>query len=101
MVDDLGALRTRRRIIWTKSLWDLRPVPVRAQRPAVDDVADEIDGAGLVGAEEIEKSVGLRTSGAEVDVGVEQGGESDVPDCCRAIAWLSMPSAYQTPMTAR
>ena len=33
----------------------LRPIPRRSQRPAVDDVADQIDRFGFVVAEEIEQ----------------------------------------------
>ena len=50
----------------------LRPIPGRAQRPAVDDVADEIDRLGVVMAEEIEQPVGLAAARAEVHVGDEQ-----------------------------
>jgi len=50
----------------------LRPVPRRAQRPAVDDVADEVDGVGVVPAQEIEELVGLAAAGAEMNVRDEE-----------------------------
>jgi hypothetical protein len=40
--------------------------------PAVDDVADEIEGVGIVPAQEVEESVGLAALHAEVHVGDEQ-----------------------------
>jgi hypothetical protein len=49
-----------------------RPVPALGEAPAVDDVADEVDGVGIVPAQEI---VELRDPGrahAEVHVGDEQ-----------------------------
>ena len=50
----------------------LRPVPGRAQRPAVDDVADEIEGVGVVPAQEVEELVGLAAARAEMHVGDEK-----------------------------
>jgi hypothetical protein len=32
----------------------LRPVPVRPQSPAVDDIADQINGVGIVMAQKIQ-----------------------------------------------
>ena len=37
----------------------LRPVPARAQLPAIDDVADEIDVIGVVPAQKVQQFVGL------------------------------------------
>ena len=54
----------------------LRPIPGRSQRPAVDDVTDEIDRFGFVTAEEVEKLVGLAAACSEVDVGDEQRAKS-------------------------
>src|SRR5262245_23028795 len=50
----------------------LRPVPGRLQRPAVDDVAHEIDGVGFVIAQEVEQLVGLAALHAEMNVGQKQ-----------------------------
>ena len=50
----------------------LRPIPGRVQRPAVDDVADEIDRVGVVIAQEVEEAVGLAAAGAEMHVGNKQ-----------------------------
>ena len=54
----------------------LRPVPARLQRPAVDDIADEVDRVGVVDAQEIEQLVGLRAARAEVHVGNKQGAKT-------------------------
>ncbi len=42
------------------------------KRPAVDDVADQIDRLGFVMAEEVEQLVGLAAARAEMHVGDEQ-----------------------------
>ena len=49
----------------------LRPVPARAQPPAVDDVADEKDRLRVVVAQEIEHQFGLATARAQMQVGDE------------------------------
>ena len=54
----------------------LRPIPGRAQRPAVDDVADEIDRFGFVTAEEVEQLVGLAAARSEMHVGDETARET-------------------------
>ena len=46
----------------------LRPVPAGFQLPAVDDVADEIDGVGLEVAQEGEKPLGLARLGPQMYV---------------------------------
>src|SRR5215475_9770942 len=50
----------------------LRPIPGGAELPAVDDVADQIDGFGLVMAQEVEKLLGLATARSEMDVRQKQ-----------------------------
>ena len=50
----------------------LRPIPGRAQRPAVDDIADEVDRFCVVMAEEVEQPVGLTAARSQMDVGDEQ-----------------------------
>jgi hypothetical protein len=50
----------------------LRPIPRRAQRPAIDDVADEINRFGLVMAEEVEKLVGLTAARTKMHIGDEK-----------------------------
>jgi hypothetical protein len=47
-VDDLGALARLAQHLLHEVVVRLRPVPARLQRPAVDDIADEIDGVGVV-----------------------------------------------------
>ena len=72
----LAPLRALRSIFCTKSLCGLRPVPVGLQRPAVDDIADEIDGVGVVDAEKVQQPVGLRAAGSEMDVGDKQSAKA-------------------------
>ena len=49
-----------------------RPVPGLLQPPAIDDVADEIEGGALHGAQEREQVIRPAPPGAEVDVGDPQ-----------------------------
>ena len=46
----------------------LQPVPAALQLPAVDDVADEIDGVGLEVAQEGEQPVRLACLGPQMNV---------------------------------
>jgi hypothetical protein len=48
------------------------------QRPTVDDISNEIDRVGVVAAEEIQQSVGLRAAGPEMDVGDKQSAEAPI-----------------------
>ena len=50
-------------------LW---PIPGGAQRPPVDDVADEINRFGFVMAEEVEKLVGLTATRTKMHIGDEE-----------------------------
>jgi hypothetical protein len=50
----------------------LRPVPAGAQLPSVDDVADQIDGVGVMMAKEIQQLLGLACARAEMHIGNEQ-----------------------------
>ena len=50
-------------------LW---PIPGGAQRPPVDDVADEINHFGVVMAEEIEELVGLTAARTKMHIGDEE-----------------------------
>ena len=77
-VDDAGALARLAQQLLHHVVVSLRPVPVRAQRPAVDDVADEIDGLGFVPAQEIEQPLGLAAPRAEMHVGDEQRPEAAI-----------------------
>ena len=47
----------------------LRPKPARAQLPAVNDIADEIDRVGVVVAQKTEELCGLAAARAEMDIG--------------------------------
>ena len=75
-VDDARALARLAQQLLHDVVVRLRPVPGRAQRPAVDDVADQIDGVGFVMAEEVEQLVGLAAARSEMDVGDEQRAKS-------------------------
>jgi hypothetical protein len=56
----------------------LRPVPAGFELPTVDDIADQINGVGVVVAQEIEEAVSLATARAEMNVGDEERTE---PSC--------------------
>ena len=75
-VDDLGALARLAQHLLHEVVVRLRPVPAGLQRPAVDDVADEIDGVGVVGPEKVQQAVGLRAAGSEMDVGDKQSAKA-------------------------
>src|SRR3984957_17748094 len=75
-VDDLGALARLAQHFLHEVVMRLRPVPVGSQRPAVDNVADEIDGIGVMAAEEVQQSVGLRAAGSEMDIGDKQSAKA-------------------------
>ena len=75
-IDDLGALARLAQHLLHEVVVRLRPVPVGFQRPAVDDIADEIDGVGVVAAEEVQQPVGLRAAGSEMDVGDKQSAKA-------------------------
>ena len=72
----LAPLRALRSIFCTKSLCDCGQYQFDLQRPAIDDIADEIDRIGVVAAEKVEQSVGLRAAGSEVDVGDKQSAKA-------------------------
>ena len=42
------------------------------QLPAIDDVADEVDGVGVMVAQEIEEQVRLATFATEMEIGQEE-----------------------------
>src|SRR5262249_30617740 len=82
----------------------LRPIPGRLELPAVDDVADEIDGLGFVMAKKVEKLVRLATAGSEMDVRQEQ--RSNPPRAARhpfkhslSCAWPLINDFYCKRMT--
>jgi hypothetical protein len=57
---------------------EIQPAPTGFQLPAVDDIADQINGVGVVIAEKVEKPVGLAAARAEMNVGDEERTE---PSC--------------------
>ena len=50
----------------------LRPIPARTQRPAIDNVANQIDRVGFVIAQEVEQFVGLTAARSEMHIGNEK-----------------------------
>ncbi len=76
-------LRPWRSSFCTTSLCACGQYQRRAQRPAVDDVADQIDRVGFVVAEEIEQPVGLAAARAEMHVGDEKRAKPSAMAFCR------------------
>ena len=50
-IDHLGALARLAQYFLREVVVRLRPVPAGPQRPAVDDIADEVDGVGVMAAQ--------------------------------------------------
>src|SRR5437879_4047781 len=75
-VDDARAFARLAQELLHHVVMSLRPVPSRAQLPAVDDVADEIDGVRVVAAQEVEQPLGLAAAGAEMDIREEERTKS-------------------------
>src|SRR6202008_2251836 len=48
------------------------PIPARPQTPAIDDVADEEHGFGIMVTKEVDEPLCLASPGPEMDVGDEQ-----------------------------
>ena len=69
-------LRALRKSFCTTSLWVCGQYHARSQPPPVDDVADQIDGIGVVVAQEVQQQIGLATARAEVNVGNEERSKS-------------------------
>src|SRR5882724_7658145 len=87
-IDNLGALARLAQHFLYEVVVRLRPVPIGSQRPAVDDIADEIDGIGVMAAEKVQQSFGLRAAGSEMDVGDKQSAKAP----CRTLVTRSVTS---------
>jgi hypothetical protein len=72
-VDDAGLLAVLAEDFLDQRVGRLVPLPVPAQLPAVNDVADEVEVARLVLAQEVEEQFGLGVFAAQVDVGNPDG----------------------------
>ena len=70
-VNDLGALARLAQHLLHEVVVRLRPVPAGLQRPAVNDIANQIDGVGVVAPEEVQQLLGLRAAGSKMHVGDE------------------------------
>ena len=67
-IDEAGALARLAQELLHDVVVRLRPIPARAQLPAVDDVADQIDRLGIVIAQEVEQAFGLTAARAEMHI---------------------------------
>ena len=67
-VDEAGALARLAQKLLHHVVVRLRPIPARAQLPAVDDIADQIDRLGIVIAQEVEQTFGLAAARAEMNI---------------------------------
>ncbi|GJE62734.1 hypothetical protein MPOCJGCO_4869 [Methylobacterium trifolii] len=76
-VDQPGALAHLAQQLLHHVVVPLRPVPARAELPAVHDVAHEVDRVCVVVLEEVEQQPGLAALGAEMRIGQEQGADAD------------------------
>jgi hypothetical protein len=65
----------------------LRPDRASFDAPEIDDIADQIDRLGVVMLQKFEKGIRLTGSGAEVNIGYEQGPE------VRTAPMAALPSA--------
>ena len=70
-VDDARALARLAQQFLHDVVMRLRPVPARAELPAIDDVADEVDVVGIVVAQETQEPVGLAAARAKMHIGNE------------------------------
>src|ERR1035437_3871188 len=68
-INDLGPLARLAQHFPREFVVRLRPVPAGLQGPAVDYIADEIDGIGIIAAEKIQQTIGLRAARSEMDIG--------------------------------
>jgi len=89
-----------RSIFCTKSLCDCGQCQLDFSAPAIDDIADQVDGVGVVDAKEVQQSFGLRAACAEVDVGDKQSAEAPF-GLSSLIESLSHGQALTEPVTAR
>ena len=71
-VDDARALARLAQELLHHVVVRLRPVPAGLERPAVDDVADQVDRLGVVVAQEVEQRSAWQPAGAEMHIGDEQ-----------------------------
>lgn len=70
-VDDARSLAGLSQQLLDHVVAALRPVPVAAQAPAVDDITDENDRLGFMIAQEIQKEIRLGGFGAKMHIGNE------------------------------
>ena len=99
-VDDARALARLAQKLLHHVVVRLRPVPARFQRPAVDDVADQIDRVGIVVAQEVEQLAGLTAARAEMDVGDEERAEVPRPGGVIS-TWMPFAMRRRPPVSHR
>ena len=74
-IDDARALARLAQQLLHHVVMVLRPEPAGAQLPAVDDVADQINGLGIVIAQKADELIGLATARAEMHIGNKESTE--------------------------
>src|SRR5215467_1055106 len=74
-VDHAGAFARLTQQLLDDIVMSLGPIPSRSQAPTVDDVADQVDGIGVVMAQKVEKKVRLAPACAKMDVRNEEGAK--------------------------
>ena len=111
-VDDARSLAALAQELLHHVVMGLRPVPAGFQRPAIDDIADQVDRVGVVMAEEVDELVGLASARAEMHVRHEQGAimahrrighqqavHSAISHTNRRFMRIDVPAAYCRLMT--
>lgn len=69
-VDDARPLaRLAQELLHHDVVMALRPIPGRFQRPAVEDIADEVDRVGVVTPQKVRETLGLAASGSKMNIG--------------------------------
>ena len=72
-IDHPGALADFAKQLLDDVVVGLRPIPAASEAPAIDDVADEVDGFRIVVFEEVEDELVLATASPKMEVGHEEG----------------------------
>src|ERR1700730_10299294 len=93
-VDHAGALARLAQQLLHHVVIGLRPVPGRTQPPAIDNVADQINGIGVMKAEEVEKKLRLASAGAEMNIGDEEGAKMPHAVFNHHLHTLQLPSPF-------
>ena len=71
-IDHAGALARLAQELLHDVIMGLWPIPARFQLPAIDDVANQINGVGIVIAQKVEELIRLAAFRAKMDIGQEK-----------------------------